>query len=126
VEDVGDDRLLHPLADDLHCPVVQYADGTLIIQRADLSQLHRLREVLDSFSRGTGLAINFHKSTFVPIHVSVLRADDLATILGCPVLSFPQTYLGLPLSDQKLPASSQEFLATKIYKKIPDTSQTYL
>jgi hypothetical protein len=89
VEDVGDGRLLHPLADDLPCPIIQYADDTLIILRADLSQLRRLRGVLDSFSRATGLAINFHKSTFVPIHVSASRAADLAAILGCPVSSFP-------------------------------------
>jgi hypothetical protein len=119
VEDVGDDRLLHPLADDLPCPVVQYADDTLIILRADPAQLHRLRAVLDSFSRATGLAINFHKSTFVPIHVSASRAADLAAILGCPVSSFAQTYLRLPLSDWKLPASALEFLAAKIYKQIP-------
>jgi hypothetical protein len=71
---------------------------------------------LDSFSRTTGLAI---KSTFVPVHVSEVRAADLAAILGCPISSFPQTYLGPPLSDRKLPASTLEFLATKIYKQIP-------
>jgi hypothetical protein len=74
---------------------------------------------LDSFSRATGFAINFYKSTFVPIHVSASRAADLAAILGCPVSSFPQTYLGLPLSDRKLPASALEFLAARIYKQIP-------
>jgi hypothetical protein len=89
VEDVGDGRLLHPLFDDLHCPVIQYADAALIILRVDPSQLRRLRGDLDSISRATGLGINFHKSTFVPIHVSTSRAADLATILGCPVLSSP-------------------------------------
>jgi hypothetical protein len=119
VEDVGDDRLLHPLADDLPCPVVQYADDTLVILRADPAQLRWLRAVLDSFSRATSLVINFHKSTFVPIHVSASRVADLAAVLGCPVSSFSQTYLGLPLSDRKLPASALEFLAAKIYKQVP-------
>lgn len=32
---------------------------------------------------------------------------------------FPQTYLGLPLSDRKLSASTLEFLATKISIRIP-------
>jgi hypothetical protein len=45
--------------------------------------------VLDLFTRANGLAINFHKSTFVPIHVSALRATDLAAILACLVSSFP-------------------------------------
>ncbi|KAM0916249.1 hypothetical protein ACQ4PT_010327 [Festuca glaucescens] len=52
VEDVGEDRLMHPLVDDLPCLVVQYGDNTLIILRADSCQLQRLR-----------------KSMLVPIHV---------------------------------------------------------
>jgi hypothetical protein len=51
--------------------------------------------------------------------VSDAHAAGLAAILGCPVSSFPQTYLGLPLSDRKLPALALEFLAAKIHKQIP-------
>jgi hypothetical protein len=119
VEDAGGGRLLHPLADDLLCPVVQYADDTLVILRADPAQLRRLRSVLDALSRATGLAINFHKSSFVPIHVHPARAAELAAMLGCPVSSFPQTDLGLPLSDRKLPASALEFLVEKVARRIP-------
>jgi hypothetical protein len=68
---------------------VQYADDTLIILHADPSQLRRLCAVLDLFIRATGLAMNFHKSTFVPIHVSALRATDLVAIQACLVSSFP-------------------------------------
>jgi hypothetical protein len=35
------------------------------------------------------------------------------------VSSFPQTYLGLPLSDRKLPANALDFLAEKISARIP-------
>jgi hypothetical protein len=111
---------LHPLVDDLPCPVIQYADDTLLILRAEHSQVRRLRELLDLFSQATGLHINFHKSTFVPVGgVTAELASDLANILGCPVSSFPQTYLGLPLSDHKLPAAALEFLSVKISKRIP-------
>jgi hypothetical protein len=61
----------------------------------------------------------FTRALSFPIHVSASRAGDLAAILGCPVSSFPQTYLGLPLSDRKLPALALEFLATKISRQIP-------
>ena len=117
--DTDEHHLLHPLVDDLPCPVIQYADDTLLVLRADRAQVRRLRELLDIFSRATGLCINFHKSTFVPICVEHDLAVDLAGILGCPVSSFPQTYLGLPLSDQKLPASALSFLGSKIAGKIP-------
>jgi hypothetical protein len=115
-----EDRLLHPLVDDLPCPVIQYADDTLLILRAGRSQVRRLKTILDLFSPATGLHINFHKSTFVPVGgVPGDLASELAGILGCPVSSFPQTYLGLPLSDHKLPASALEFLSVKISKCIP-------
>jgi hypothetical protein len=116
----GADRLLHPLVDDLPCPVIQYADDTLLILRAEHAQVRRLRGVLDLFSQATGLQINFHKSTFVPVGgVPEGLTLELAAILGCPVSSFPQTYLGLPLSDHKLSVAALEFLAVKIYKRIP-------
>jgi hypothetical protein len=111
---------LHPLVDDLPCPVIQYTDDTLLILRAEHSQVRRLKVILDLFSQATGLHIKFHKSTFVPVGgVPKGLASELAGILGRPISSFPQTYLGLPLSDHKLPASALEFLSVKISKRIP-------
>ena len=65
-------------------------------------------------------AHQFSQSTFVPVRVLAARAAQLATILRCPVSIFPQTYLGLPLLDHKLPASALEFLATKVAYQIPE------
>ena len=50
----------------------------------------------------TGLTINYHKSTFVPMNVDAATASTMATVLGCELSTFPQTYLGLPLSPHKL------------------------
>jgi hypothetical protein len=88
--------LLHPLVDDLPCTVLQYANDTLIIIRAIPEHVANLKAVLDSFSAATGLVINFHKSTFVPIKTDKTIALSMAHAFGCPVSSFPQTYLGLP------------------------------
>jgi hypothetical protein len=115
-----EESLLHPLVDDLPCPVIQYAYDTLLILWAERSQVCRLKEILDLFSQATGLRINFHKSTIVPVGiVPGDLASELAGILGCPVSSFPQTYLGLPLLDHKLPTSALEFLSIKISRRIP-------
>jgi hypothetical protein len=76
-------RLLHPLVDDLPCPVIQYADDTLLLLRADSDQILRARALLESFSAATGLHINFDKSAFVPIHVQEDRVVELASLLGC-------------------------------------------
>jgi hypothetical protein len=51
----------------------------------------------------TGLMANYDKSTLVPINLSDEEKIQISNILECPVSSFPQTYLGIPMSDSKLP-----------------------
>lgn len=105
--------LQHPLDPNLSCPVLQYADDTLILLQASETAMVRLKHILDDFSLATGLTINFHKSTFVPMNIPDHEASSLAAILGCNVASFPQTYLGLPLSPQKLRVSDYQPLISK-------------
>lgn len=97
-----DTVLRHPLAPDRPCTVLQYADDTLIVARADGEAMLRLKGLLDSFSRATGLSINYSKSTLVPMHIPDSDVESYVNILGCTQGSFPQTYLGLPLSNEKL------------------------
>ena len=92
----------HPLADDTPCPVLQYADDTLIILRGELSDVTAIKQALDDFSSATGLHINFGKSTIVPMHVPEADMPPILAHLGCRREGFPQTYLGLPLSNEKL------------------------
>jgi hypothetical protein len=71
---VNDDLLRHPLAPDHPCAVLKYADGdTPIIARADAAAMRRLKVLMDSFARATGLSINYFKSTLVPMHVQDSR-----------------------------------------------------
>ena len=92
----------HPICPTMPCPILQYADDTLIILKADETQLTALKSTLQAFSAATGLHINFEKSTFLPICIDSDSATSLAATFGCPVSSFPQPYLGLPLSTTKL------------------------
>ncbi|XP_034571030.1 uncharacterized protein [Setaria viridis] len=119
VDPCGDEPLLHPLIDDLPCPVIQYADDTLVLVRAEKGQVRRLKQLCNSFATAAGLAINYHKSMFVPVHVAATSADALAGILGCPVATFPQSYLSLPLSDKKLPTSVLDAFAIRVECCIP-------
>jgi hypothetical protein len=88
---------------DLPCPVIQYADDTLILIQGSPHQTRIVKEILDVFSATTGLQINYFKSTFVPINLNEEDQTTISEILGCPITSIPQTYIGLPLSDSKLP-----------------------
>jgi hypothetical protein len=84
--------------------------------KADVRAASRLKTLLDMFASATGLVINFHKSTLVPMHVFL---DDLYAIqaaLGCRVEGFPQTYLGLPLSCEKLTLANFSQLIAKVDK----------
>ena len=96
----------HPLSDDGPCAVLQYADDTIVVIRADSGSAQQLKKELDSFAAATGLAINFTKSTVTPMNVDEGRVNDLVNILHCRRGSFPQTYLGLPLYNTKLQLSA--------------------
>ena len=104
--------LCHPIDNSLPCPVLQYADDTLILCKGDVHSMTVLKTILDNFSLATGLTINFHKSTFIPMNVDDRTATAMATTLGCALSTFPQTYLGLPLSPHKLRASDFQPLLT--------------
>ena len=106
-------EIKHPADDNLPCPVLQYADDTLIVLRADTGSARKLKEILDSFSAATGLKINYNKSTIVPMHTSARHVTRLTNILECQEGSFPQTYLGLPLSCDKLRLSAFTTLICK-------------
>jgi hypothetical protein len=99
---VNDAALRHPLASDRPCVVLQYADDALIVARADIAAVHQLKVLLSSFSRATGLLINYTESTLVPLHVTCQEVEQYVHILGCTQGTIPQTYLGLPLSNEKL------------------------
>ena len=74
--------------------------------RADVNDVQHLKQCLDQFAQATGLKINFHKSTVVPMHVPMALVDAMVAVLQCQQGSFPQTYLGLPLSNTKLRLSA--------------------
>ncbi|KAE8816303.1 hypothetical protein D1007_06152 [Hordeum vulgare] len=77
-------------------------DDTLIILHACEEGAVRLRLILDQFAEAMGPRINFTKSTLAPVHVVPAVHELVVRALGCAVGSFPQPYLGLPLSWEKL------------------------
>jgi hypothetical protein len=82
-------------------PMVQYANDTIIVMPADAAQLDILKEILVEYRAYTGLKVNFHKSSLVPINLSDDKALSLANSLGCQTAAMPFTYLGLPMGTTK-------------------------
>jgi len=59
-----------------------------------MTAIQALHGNLSAFLIATGLTINFHKSTFVPLHVDAAVANSLASVLGCSLSSFPRLIWG--------------------------------
>ena len=93
--------------------MLQYADNTLIILQGELEQIICLKNILSSFSSFSGLHINFDKSTFIPLNIPPPIAAEMASTLGCPIFSFPQPYLGLPLTATKIRISDLQPLLNR-------------
>jgi hypothetical protein len=102
----SDEQIRHPIVADSSCPVLQYADDTLLLIRGHLPDVQRLRTLLDQFAQATGLQINYAKSTAVPIHMVEEDVEQCILALGSRREGFPQTYLGLPLLTTKLRLSA--------------------
>jgi hypothetical protein len=82
-------------------PIVQYADDTLIIMPACPMQVAAMKNILENYALSTGLKINFHKSSLIPINLNNNSAQNMADLLGCNVDAMSFTYLGLPLGTTK-------------------------
>jgi hypothetical protein len=82
-------------------PVIQYANDTLIVMKANAWQLFCLKSLLHSFAESTGLKVNYSKSNMFPINMDDERLSHFTNTLNCQRGSFPFTYLGLPLGITK-------------------------
>jgi len=102
----GCSEIRHPTEDGLPCAVLQYADDTLIVLWGNTAGAAALKNILDEFTAFSGLHINYGKSRLVPIHMPDSVTQECVHIIGCRRESFPQPYLGLPLSVHKLPLSA--------------------
>ncbi|WVZ61783.1 hypothetical protein U9M48_011600 [Paspalum notatum var. saurae] len=111
-----DSSIRHPVQTELPGAVLQYADDTLIVMRGDVVGVQKLAALLEQFSAATGLAINFSKSILVPLHMEDADVLQCVTTLGCRREGFPQSYLGLPLSNTKLKLDAFTSLIAKADK----------
>ena len=108
----------HPLDIQGFSSVLQYADDTLILLKGEVQQILVLKELLDTFSCFSGLRINYHKSTLIPIHMSTEDANAAATALHCPISSLPCNYLGLPLAANRIHHSLLQPIIDKVDRKL--------
>jgi hypothetical protein len=72
-------------------PVIQYADDTLIVLKANANHLFCLKALLLSFAESTDLKVNYSKSNMFPINMEEERLTHFTNTLNCQKGSFPFT-----------------------------------
>jgi hypothetical protein len=82
-------------------PIIQYADDTIVVLPADVEQLRVFKGILEQYAAFTGLRVNYHKSSLIPINLSQDEAAFLSQEFLCQLGTMPFTYLGLPMGTTK-------------------------
>ena len=103
-------------------PIVQYADDTIIVLPATVNDLKEFRKILDLYASFTGLRINFHKSSMIPLNVPADEVAVLASYLGCTIGSMPFTYLGLPMGTTKPAVKDFSPLIDRVERRLSATA----
>ena len=84
-----------PIRDDY--PIVQYADDTIVILPANNTDVIAFKTILQNYADFTGLRVNYHKSSMIPVILQHNEAVALAQVFECQLGSMPFPYLGLPM-----------------------------
>lgn len=107
-------------------PCLLYADNALLFMKLDPNQARAIKITLSVFQHVSGLAMNLDKSELLLTNVDGQTANELEQILGCKLKPFPFTYLGIPLSDKKLPRSAYLPLIEKMNVKLAGWAARFL
>lgn len=90
----------------------------LLIARTE-QDLLTTKATLDVFGSATGLRTNMDKCTIVPICCTGEEVTRVQDHLPCQIADFPITYLGIPLSTNKLKREHLEPVVEKVRNRLP-------
>lgn len=107
-------------------PCLLYADDALLFLKSDPNQARAIKIGLMVFQEITGLAVNLQKSEVITVNVQQRRQDELVAIIGCKVANLPFTYLGIPLSDWRLPKIAYLLLIYKLNSRLAGWAVRFL
>jgi hypothetical protein len=97
---------------------LQYADDTVLLLNYDEESFATVKFVLYCFEAMSGLKIKYQKSEVFRVGVDSDKIRRAANIFNCNVGKFPMTYLGLPISMDKILAKDLAFVPLKVDKKL--------
>lgn len=83
--------------DSIPVSILQYADDTIFFGEPTMQNVKVIKSILRGFELVSGLKINFAKSHFGALGRPDQWVREAAGFLNCRILSFPFTYLGIPV-----------------------------
>ncbi|KAJ1691081.1 hypothetical protein LUZ63_015236 [Rhynchospora breviuscula] len=109
-----------PISSKLSAPfhLLQYADDTLLFSTTKGKALQSLSMVLQTFSKISGIDINWMKTSFVPFNIDSNDIPRVRNILNCTQASLPLDYLGLPLTSKRPDRACFQKLVDKVTSKL--------
>jgi len=75
-----------------------YADDVILFCHLTMDDIEAVKGILRLFGHASRLNFNFTKSSATLIRVDAETATPLLQPLGCAIVEFPVTYLGIPLT----------------------------
>ena len=106
--------------------VLQYADDTIFFGEASMQNVKAIKAVLRTFELVSSLKINFVKSSFGALGMSDQWKIEAANYLNCSLLSFPFTYLGVPIRANLRRCQTWDPIISKCERKLVKWKQRHL
>jgi hypothetical protein len=96
-----------------------YADDVIMFCHPSIEDAMTVKGILELFGQSSELNINYTKSSATLIRCD--SEDTTATIelLGCQVVEFPLSYLGIPLTIRRPTTAQLQPLVDKMAGKLP-------
>ena len=106
--------------------ILQYANDAIFFGEATTENVKAIKVMLRSFELVSGLKINFAKSHFRTIGMSMQWMKNAATYLNCSLLSVPFSYLGIPMGANPRSSVTWDPIVKKCKRKLAKWKQKHL
>jgi hypothetical protein len=112
--------ILQPLHPCRHIPAISlYADDVVLFCHPSSDDIAAVKGILQLFGSASSLQVTYGKSSASLLHYDDDDAAPLAEHLACPVVELPITYLGIPLSTQRLTAAQLQPMVDRLAASLP-------
>ena len=106
--------------------ILQYADDMIFFGEETMENVRAIKAMLRAFELVSGLKINFAKSNFGAFGVPDQWKIVASNYLNCSLMSFPFTYLGIPIGANPRRSQTWDPIISKCERKLAKWKQKHL